>query len=215
MDKRLGAGLAAMQITLPSEILEREVQFLVELLRWNRRVNLTAIREPVAAIEKHLIDSLSLLRMLPASAWVIDMGSGPGLPGIPLAIARAGLKVVTVDSVGKKISFQKHIKRQLALDNLFPRHARLEAINQTGLPKSKFDLALARAVTTLESLLKLSAPLLVSGGELIAQKGPDGSRELQLLENNLPNYGFCLRGIEILQLPFSRAERQYFRFTRV
>jgi 16S rRNA (guanine527-N7)-methyltransferase len=215
MYERLEAGLAAMHIFLPSEVLGREVVFLSELLRWNRQINLTSIRRPEEAIEKHLIDSLSLLRMLPNSAWVIDMGSGPGLPGIPLAIARPELNVVTVDSVGKKISFQKHIKRQMGLNNLFPRHSRLESLTPASLPHPIFDIALARAVTSLDSLLKFSAPLLGSGGELIAQKGPEGIKELRLIENILPEYGFRLDGTETLTLPFSRAERQYLRFTRV
>ncbi len=208
-------GLSKIDISLPTEILKQEILYLEELLRWNRQINLTAIRIPQEALEKHLVDSLALLAYLPKTAWLLDMGSGGGLPGIPLAIARPGINLVSVDSVGKKISFQKHIKRRLNLDNLYPVHTRLAGLAETNLPIKGFDLAVTRAFSSLEQMLQLAGPWLKEGGQVIAMKGPEGESELRMIENRLIDFGFSLMAIERNRLPFSGAERQYIQLKRI
>jgi len=214
MCEALAEGLARLQIILPEEILKQEMTFLDELLRWNRRVNLTAIRDRREALEKHLIDSLILLAHLPEKANLLDMGSGGGLPGIPLAIARPGLQVVSVDSVGKKINFQKHVKRQMKLDNLLPIHARLEELAEQLPAEQRFELVVARAFASLEQMLELAAPWLQEGGRLLAMKGPDTAEEVRESEARLSGCGFRILAVEAYQLPFSRAERRLLRLQR-
>lgn len=215
MPEVLAAGLAKLQVSLPEKILKAELDFLDELLRWNRHINLTAVRDRQDALEKHLLDALALLPYLPEAAHLLDMGSGGGLPGIPLAIARCGLQAVSVDSVGKKISFQKHIQRRLKLANLLPIHARLEELAATLPVVQRFDLVVARAFSSLDLMLNLARPWVKEGGELLAMKGPDVDEELREIDLSPQKYGFALSGRERYRLPFSRAERQLLRFKRI
>ena len=126
MFKALAEGVGSLNLDLPPSVLKRQLELLEELLRWNRQINLTSIVQPQRALSLHLLDSLALLKYLPSAGSLLDMGSGAGFPGLPLAIANPGLRIVSVDSVGKKILFQKHIKRHFSLENFLPIHCRLE-----------------------------------------------------------------------------------------
>jgi len=214
MANALAAGLEELKVFLPEATLKNEIIFLDELLRWNRQINLTAVRDRQGALEKHLIDSLALLAYLPGAAQMLDIGSGAGLPGIPLAVARPELQVVSIDSVGKKISFQKHIKRLMKLGNLHPVHGRIEALDMALADHAQFDLAVARAFSSLEQLLKKATPWLQPEGELLAMKGPEGEDELRRLEPRLSVSGFQLKAVESYRLPFSQAERLLIRLKR-
>ena len=138
----------------------------------------------------------------------MDMGSGGGLPGIPLAIALSSLQVVSIDSVGKKINFQKHIKRLLQLDNLTLVQSRVEDLEQTDLNREKYDLIVNRAFSSLATSLCCAAPWLKSGGRLLVMKGPEGRDELLAAEEAIESLGFSDPEVFTYILPFSRAERQ-------
>jgi len=202
MPDPLSSGLKRFSIDLPAATLEREEQFLAELLRWNKQINLTAITEWHEALEKHLLDSLFLLKHLPVECRLLDMGSGGGLPGIPLAIARPEVQVVSVDSVGKKINFQKHIKRLLALENFRPEHSRLE-----NLPGGRcFDVVTARALSDLSILTGWAEPHQAEGGLLLIMKSPEGEKELQSYLQQSES-GYHLSTVDKYQLPESEADR--------
>ena len=181
--------------------------YLDELLRWNQRINLTAITDPATAVEKHLVDSLTLLPLLKGDERMLDLGSGGGLPGIPLKIARPGLHVVSVDAVRKKIDFQRHIVRQLGLSGFYPLHVRAEEL--AGCPEAAvlFDLGVTRAVGPLVDLADLAFPCLGVEGRLIAMKGPEGEREVEKAEQALAERGLQCSGLRALRLPLSGAER--------
>ena len=208
MSKSLIDGLSQFDLQLPAEIIQKELVFLDELLRWNQRINLTSITDRAEAIEKHLIDSLLLLPYVQNSSKIMDLGSGGGLPGIPLAIAISSLQVVSIDSVGKKINFQKHLKRLLHLENLQVVQSRAENLDQIPLAEGEYDLVVARAFTSLETLLNCAAPWLKPGGRVIAMKGPGGSSELSSAETAIKQNGFTSPEVFSYQLPFSHAERQ-------
>ena len=106
--------------------LQRLLAYHALLMKWNQAYNLTAVRDPAEMITRHLIDSLSILPWIGSGA-LLDVGSGPGLPGIPLAIMRPELQVTTLDSNGKKTRFQQQVKQELGLDNLQIIHGRVEA----------------------------------------------------------------------------------------
>lgn len=204
----LSAGLKKIEIDLSAQVIAQEELFLDELLRWNARVNLTSIRDRNEALEKHLLDSLVLLKYVPRYGNLLDMGSGGGLPGIPLAIACPGLQIVSVDSVGKKISFQKHIKRLLRLENLQPVHARLENISG-----KDFEVVTARALSSFSSLARWAAPLQKEKGVLLVMKGPEGTAELEeYLANDFDQYK--VGDVFAYQLPFSGSERQIITLVR-
>jgi len=208
MSKSLIDGLSQFDLQLSAEIIQKELVFLDELLRWNQRINLTSITDRAEAIEKHLIDSLLLLPYVQNSSKIMDLGSGGGLPGIPLAIAISSLQVVSIDSVGKKINFQKHLKRLLHLENLQVVQSRAENLDQIPLAEGEYDLVVARAFTSLETLLNYATPWLKPGGRVIAMKGPGGSSELSFAETAIKQNGFTNPEVFSYQLPFSHAERQ-------
>ncbi len=201
-------GLSRLELQLSEKAIKEEIRFLDELLRWNQRINLTSIRNRDEAIEKHLLDSLLLLPHLHNAKQIIDMGSGGGLPGIPLAIALPTLQVVSIDSVGKKINFQKHIKRLLQLDNLTVVQSRMEDLELGALDRGKCDLIVSRAFSSLETSLYCALPWLKSGGRLLVMKGPEGRNELKTAEATIGSLGFTDPTILTYHLPFSQAERQ-------
>ncbi|MCD6188453.1 MAG: 16S rRNA (guanine(527)-N(7))-methyltransferase RsmG [Desulfuromusa sp.] len=208
MSDRFIEGLSRLGLQLSEQTIKKEIYFLDELLRWNQRINLTSIRNRDEAIEKHLLDSLLLLPHLHAAQNIIDMGSGGGLPGIPLAIALSALQVVSVDSVGKKINFQKHIKRLLQLDNLTVVQSRIEDLEPVALDQEKYDLIVSRAFSSLETSLCCADPWLKSGGRLLVMKGPEGRNELKAARATIESLGFTDPTVLTYSLPFSRAERQ-------
>ncbi|NOY12738.1 MAG: 16S rRNA (guanine(527)-N(7))-methyltransferase RsmG [Deltaproteobacteria bacterium] len=205
--ERFGLGLPAATIT-------RLELFLDELLRWNRRVNLTSICNRDEALEKHLLDSLALLHYQPLVGRLLDMGSGGGLPGIPLAIACSDLQVTSVDSVGKKINFQKHIKRLLSLSNLEPVHARLEALEAVLLNLESYDFAVARALTSFEKLTVFAAPWLREGGKLLVMKGPEGETELKAYQTDSDRKFYHIDTVHHYRLPLSNSARQLIILSR-
>lgn len=211
----LSSGLAKLEIDLPEGVIHQQLEFLAELLRWNQRVNLTAIRDRAEALEKHLLDSLVMLKYIQRDGHLLDMGSGGGLPGIPLAIACDGLQLTSVDAVGKKINFQKHIRRKFSLGHFRPLHARLEELAQQLDPLQLFDQVVARAFSSFALMCELSAPWLKPGGQLLAMKGPDGRKELAGFADQLEISGFALDRIDAYRLPFSHAERQIIMLQRL
>ena len=210
----LGSGLKSLGIDITAGETRRQLLFLKELLHWNQRVNLTSIRTLEEGVEKHLLDSLVLLPHLDGCSSLLDMGSGGGLPGIPLALVRPGLSVTTVDSVGKKINFQKHIKRKFQLANLQPINARVENLRQQLGDDVRFDAIVARAFSSLEVICSLAAPWLNAAGQLLVMKGPEGLDELSAAKKQLNDAGFSVTDCCHYQLPFSAAERLLLILTR-
>ncbi len=201
------SGLQSLGVDLPPAVARRQLLFLEELLRWNQRINLTSIRNLDEGVEKHLIDSLVLLPRLAGCDSLLDIGSGGGFPGIPLALARHDLVVTTVDSVGKKINFQRHIKRMFQLSNLHPINSRVENLSQQIGDDVRFGTIVARAFSSLEVICSLTAPWLSVPGQLLVMKGPEGLDELRLAKKPVHDSGFLVADCHRYQLPFSGAER--------
>ena len=203
----LQAVLAELAITIDSPQEERLLAFLDELLRWNQSINLTAITDRKEALVKHLVDSLTLLPYLRGDETLLDMGSGGGLPGLPLKIVLPGLNLTSVDAVAKKISFQKHVIRTFVLSGAVARHGRLEELGQEASLTGQFDLVVARAFASLADCVRLARPFLRSGGRLIAMKGPEGEKELLAAEELIASAGFSLQSMDRLDLPGGNGER--------
>ncbi len=209
MSSLFATGLARLGLQLEKDTIATEEEFLAELLRWNARVNLTSIRGYDEAIEKHLLDSLLLLPHIVTAESLLDMGSGGGLPGIPVAIARPQLKIMSVDSVGKKINFQKHIKRTFGLANFSAQQSRIESLADGVVKPEKFDLVVSRAFSSLDTFLEFAAPLLKVGGRAIAMKGPEGECELADASVTVDRLGYFDPEVIKYKLPFSGAVRQF------
>jgi 16S rRNA (guanine527-N7)-methyltransferase len=172
-------GLVALG--LDPALAPRLLDYRDLLARWNRTYNLTAVRDPAQMVPRHLLDSLALAPQLAALAarggHLADLGTGPGLPGIPLAIALPGLRVALVESNGKKARFLREAVRVLAVDNADVVESRIEAWD----PPLRFDAITARALATIPRILELGGHLLASGGRLLAMKGQRPDEELAAL----------------------------------
>lgn len=199
--------LAAIGVSLDGTARERLEWLAGELLRWNRTHNLTAITDPGEIREKHLVDSLTLLPLLKDAARLLDLGSGAGFPALPLKIACPGLEIVSVDAVGKKIAFQRHVARILGLAGFTAVHGRAEDLPAQPSYHTGFDVVTARALGNLPLLATLAAPCLAPGGRLIAMKGAEGDVELAAAQAELAALGFACTGRHGLRLPASGAER--------
>ena len=192
----LDAGLAALG--LDAALAPPLLAYLALLARWNRTYNLTAIRDPRAMVSLHLLDSLAMQPFAGGVATLADLGSGAGLPGIPLAIALPALRVTLVESNGKKARFLREAVRTLGLDNVRVAESRAEALDEPGA----FDAITARAMATLADLLAAGAHLLRPGGRLLAMKGARPDAEIAALPA-----GWHVAGIHPLRVPGLDAER--------
>jgi 16S rRNA (guanine527-N7)-methyltransferase len=174
-----------------------------ELLAWNQRFNLTAITEPHEIEVKHFLDSLSCLLALKPRAGdkLVDVGSGAGFPGIPLKIACPQIRVVLVESIGKKAEFCRHIVQLLGLERVEVIQARAEQLGRDPEYRGRHDWAVARAVARLPVLLEYLLPLLRVGGVAIAQKGESGPSEATQAQPALAILGGELQRVVPVELP--------------
>ncbi|MCA1978841.1 MAG: 16S rRNA (guanine(527)-N(7))-methyltransferase RsmG [Thiobacillus sp.] len=173
---QLSAGVAALGLELPDGAEARLLAYLALLDKWNRVYNLTAVREAERMVSHHLLDSLAAVPYFDA-ATVLDVGSGGGLPGIPLAIARPDIQVTLIDSVAKKTAFLMQAKAELGLANLQVVTGRVEAFR----PESGFDIITSRAFSELREFVSLTRHLLKPGGRWLAMKGLYPDEEIALL----------------------------------
>jgi 16S rRNA (guanine527-N7)-methyltransferase len=192
--------------------------YRAELLAWNTQFNLTTITDPDDVTGKHFLDSLSCLTALPridgrsVSTWLstapvaVDVGAGAGFPGLPLKIVWPGLRLTLVESTGKKCRFLNHMVQVLDLNEVTVVNSRVEDFGQRQ-GRDAFDLALARAVSRLPTLLEYTLPLLRLGGWLIAQKGQNPLEELEAATLALNTLGGSLHDAIPVAVPGLDAHR--------
>lgn len=192
----LDAGLATLG--LAPELARPLLDYLALLQRWNATYNLTAIRDPKQMVTLHLLDSLAMHPYLDGIATLADLGTGPGLPGIPLALARPELHVTLVESAGKKARFLREAVRSLGLRNVRVAESRAEALDEPGA----YDAITARALATLPDILAVGGHLPGPSGRLLAMKGVRPDEEIAALPA-----GWRLRAVHPLQVPGLAAER--------
>jgi 16S rRNA (guanine527-N7)-methyltransferase len=173
-----------------------------ELLEWNRKFNLTAIRDSESIRTKHFLDSFScVLAWKVPPNFLVDVGTGAGFPGIPLKILYPNLKLTLVESVGKKAMFCEHVVRLLGLEQVEMVHARAEELGQNPHHREKYDWAVARAVANLNVLSEYLIPLVRIGGGMLAQKGESGPAEAQSSEVAMKLLGGKLKQLIPVNLP--------------
>jgi 16S rRNA (guanine527-N7)-methyltransferase len=188
----IGEGLAAMGLDLPVADRTRLGAYLELIAKWNRVHNLTAVRETEQMVVLHLLDSLSVLPHVAEAKSILDVGSGAGLPGIPIAIARPAARVTLLDSNHKKCAFLQQSKGELALGNVDVVCDRVEQWR----PESRFDAVVSRAFSDLGDFVTQARHLVAPAGQLIAMKGvypfdeiarvPASHRVARVLELHVP-----------------------------
>lgn len=176
---KTGAHKLGIQVTC-----QQAEQFAIhatEMMKWNKKINLTAITDPLDIAAKHFIDSLSLTNEIPSDASLIDLGSGGGFPGIPLKIMKPSLQVTLIDASRKKVNFLKQMIRILKLENIAAIHSRVEDLPEDPAFSRSFDFAVSRAFSSLDHFAGLAAPLIKPKGKMIAMKGKNVKLELKAL----------------------------------
>lgn len=205
----LRQGADILGVALDDAAVDRLLTLVSELLRWNERVNLTAITRPEEVIEKHVLDSLAVLPELAGARSLVDIGSGAGFPGLPLKVARPDLEVAMVDAVGKKVAFIRHAIVRLGLTGARALHARAEGNPEAeGVPRA--EAAVSRALMEPERWVPLGARYLLPGGRVLAMLGR--ARPQEELERIGRKSGLELTGLRRYALPFSRDPRAVARF---
>lgn len=210
MEKLAQDAQALFNIHLTERQETALVTYEKELIEWNQKFNLTAIRDAESIRTKHFLDSFSCVlawKSLPPSQ-LIDVGTGAGFPGIPLKILYPNLKLTLVESVRKKAMFCQHIVRVLGLEQVEVIQARAEDLGQIPQHREKYDWAVARAVANLHVLSEYLIPLVRLGGSMLAQKGESGPAEAQSAEEAMKLLGGKLKQLIPVNLP-SVAEDRY------
>ena len=180
----LERGTQALGLTLAPEQIDQFLAYLELLLKWNRKMNLTALRSPREIIIHHFLDSLLLLPHLPQNARLLDIGSGAGFPGLPLKIARPGLTIDLVEATAKKASFLKEAVRRLGFSgmNVIPVFLGKEPVALP--PEVSWDFFVSRGVK-LEAVLRAVKPFWGPAQRLLLMKGPDWREEIEKLGPSL------------------------------
>jgi len=198
-EARLDDGLTSLGIVIDAERRRRLLALVGLLHKWNRAYNLTAVRAPAEMVSRHVLDSAAVLPFV-RGPQLLDVGSGPGLPGIVLAILDPTLSVTLLDSNGKKVRFQRQAVMELGLDNVQPIQARVEALASD---RGGYDQIISRAFSSLGDFITLTASLVVRDGEWLAMKGPAVDDELAGLPDDI-----TVAARHDLAVPYQDASRQ-------
>ncbi|WP_447530453.1 16S rRNA (guanine(527)-N(7))-methyltransferase RsmG [Vreelandella sp. TE19] len=194
---RLDSGLEQLDIAISAEQRDQLLALVALLHKWNRAYNLTAVRDINDMVARHVLDSAAIAPYV-TGATLLDVGAGPGLPGLVIAILKPDMHVTLVDSNGKKVRFQRQAVMELAIKNATPTQTRVEAFNgQT------FDQVVSRAFASLDDFVTLTRTLVAPGGQWLAMKGPGADEELAALPADI-----ALIARHWLQIPYDTAKRQ-------
>jgi 16S rRNA (guanine527-N7)-methyltransferase len=225
--RRLQHGARDLGLCLTSEHLTAFGVYYDELITWNRRFNLTAVTDREEVQYKHFLDSLTCLLVLPdvpanvpipntvplssgvEAAWrCIDVGTGAGFPGLPLKILRPRLQLTLLEATGKKTVFLRELVAKLGLEGVEVIHGRAEELGQEAEYRERYDVAVARAVASLQVLVEYCLPFCGVGGRFIAQKSTAGLEdELAAAGEAIQVLGGCLREVKPIKLPGLEPER--------
>lgn len=200
LNKQLGSI-----VNVDSGQYEKLQSYLEELLKWNRKINLTSIVDIDQCWEKHIVDSLLACCFIGGNERLLDIGSGAGFPSFPLKIVYNDLVVDSVDSVSKKISFQRHCVRKFNVQNYSAHSKRIELMQEEMV--GQFDVVVSRAFTSLVKFIEIAEPFLKRTGKIVAMKGSAAEDEVLLAADTLDRLGLTIVGRKDVQLTPSMSRR--------
>lgn len=187
--------------------IQKFYDYMNLLVEWNKKINLTAITKEKDIILKHFVDSLTVLKYIKENKSIVDVGTGAGFPGIPLAIMNDSLKITLVDSLNKRINFLNEVCNKINLENINAIHARAEEFGQDNNYRESYDVAISRAVANLTVLAEYLLPLVKVGGKIICMKGPDIEEELKQAKSAIDILGGKFERCDNFCLPKSDISR--------
>ena len=200
--KQLVKAFEELKINYDDILLKKYETYMEGILKWNEAVNLTSITEPSRFIQKHYIDSLLsvIYKEFQNAELIIDVGTGGGFPGIPLALAAPDKKFVLIDSLNKRIKIIKELCGELEIDNVTAIHGRAEELACNKNHRQKYDLCVSRAVANMATLSEYCLPFIRRGGWFLAYKGPNTDEEIKESANALRMLGGKIRREEHAKL---------------
>lgn len=187
--------------------IQKFYDYMNLLVEWNKKINLTAITKEKDIILKHFVDSLTVLKYIKENKSIVDVGTGAGFPGIPLAIMNDSLKITLVDSLNKRINFLNEVCNKINLENINAIHARAEEFGQDNNYRESYDVAISRAVANLTVLAEYLLPLVKVGGKIICMKGSDIEEELKQAKSAIDILGGKFERCDDFCLPKSDISR--------
>ena len=206
-EKNLKEMLLKIEIELNKIQIQQFYKYMELLLEWNEKINLTAIIDPKEIILKHFVDSLTISKYIDKNAYLVDVGTGAGFPGIPLKIYREDINMVLVDSLNKRITFLNEVINKLGLEKIETVHGRAEEFGRNKKYREKFDISTSRAVANMSTLSEYLIPCIKENGLCIAMKGSEVEEELEKAKKAIEILGGKLLKIEKFELPNSDIKR--------
>lgn len=194
-------------IVLYEEQLNQFYEYMKLLIEWNKKINLTAIIEEDDIILKHFVDSLTVLDYLKGYNSIIDIGTGAGFPGIPIAITCRDKYITLMDSLNKRVRFLDDVKEKNKLNNIKTIHSRAEDLGKNKMYREKFDVSISRAVANLTTLVEYMLPFVKVGGICICMKGQDINDEIKNSKVAIELLGGEIERIDEFYLPDTQMKR--------
>ncbi len=196
-----------INVMLNDKQISKYYQYMNLLLEWNEKINLTSITRQDEIILKHFIDSMTVLKYLDKYNKIIDVGTGAGFPGIPIAIMKEEKSVTLMDSLNKRIKFLEDIKQKLDLKNIDLIHSRAEDLGQDLNNREMYDVSVSRAVANLTTLVEYLIPFIKIGGICICMKGQDVEEEINDSKRAIELLGGRIKKVDEFYLPDSDMKR--------
>ena len=198
-------GSESLSLTLTEQQAEKLVGYVERIDKWNKAYNLTSVREPEQMMVKHILDSIAVAPFIDGKT-IIDVGTGPGLPGIPLSVMLPDSSFTLLDSLGKRVRFMKQCAFELGLNNVTPVHSRVEDHK----PDQPYDIVLSRAFASLKDMLHWCEHLVDSSGVFVALKGQFPQREIDEVSDH-----FRIESVKALLVPELEGERHLVNIRKV
>lgn len=199
----LKKGAEDIDISINDEAINDFSIYRDKLIEWNEKINITAITDTIEIQQKHFLDSLTPFTtgLLAGNKKIIDIGTGGGFPGLPLKIINKSLEVVLLDSLNKRINFLNEVIDVLGLNNIKAVHGRAEELSLKPAYREGFDIAVSRAVASLNTLAEYCIPFVKVGGYFISMKGPQVEEEVNASKNAIKVLGARLLDIKYITIP--------------